>query len=169
MNLTGLRDPESILERHFVECIALARALPSEITTVLDYGSGAGFPGVPIALCRPEILVTLAESQNKKAAFLRELIRSLGITAQVHSGRAESLSVKFDCVTLRAVDHMAQAVQVAGKLVGPGGWLAPMTTVAAYSEVVAAAGSSFEWDESIALYGSDRVMAFGRRRIVQLT
>ena len=54
-NLTAIRDEEGILSRHFVECIACARALPAEIATLLDFGSGAGFPGIPIALCRPKI------------------------------------------------------------------------------------------------------------------
>jgi 16S rRNA (guanine527-N7)-methyltransferase len=69
VNLTAVRDEGGILSRHFVESIACARALPAGIATLLDFGSGAGFPGIPIALCRPEIAVTLAESQGKKAAF----------------------------------------------------------------------------------------------------
>ena len=79
VNLTAIRDEEGILQRHFVESIACARALPADITTLLDFGSGAGFPGIPIALCRPEISVTLAESQGKRAAFLHEAVRVLGI------------------------------------------------------------------------------------------
>ena len=59
VNLTAIRDEEGILRRHFVESIACARALPAGIATLLDFGSGAGFPGIPIALCRPEIAVTL--------------------------------------------------------------------------------------------------------------
>jgi 16S rRNA (guanine527-N7)-methyltransferase len=76
-NLSSVREPEAILSRHFVESIACARALPSGLSTLLDFGSGGGLPGVPIALCRPEIAVTLAESQGKKAAFLQEAVRSL--------------------------------------------------------------------------------------------
>jgi len=72
MNLTAVRDEEGILRRHFAESIVCARILPPGITTLLDFGSGAGFPGLPIALCRREIAVTLAESQGKKVAFLRE-------------------------------------------------------------------------------------------------
>ncbi len=79
INLTAIRDEEGILSRHFVECIAAAYALPEGVRTLLDFGSGAGFPGIPIALCRPEIEVTLAESQGKKAAFLREVVRELGL------------------------------------------------------------------------------------------
>src|ERR1019366_3159291 len=120
VNLTSIRDEEGILSRHLIESIACARALPAGISTLLDFGSGGGFPGIPIALCRPEIAVTLAESQGKKAAFLQEAIRVLGISAKVHSGRAETLGVQFDCVTLRAVDKMELAVQAASKLVRPG-------------------------------------------------
>src|ERR1017187_11031941 len=89
VNLTAIRSEEGILARHFVESIVCARTLPAGIATLLDFGSGAGFPGLPIALCRPEIAVTLTESQGKKAAFLSEAVRTLGISAQVHSGRAE--------------------------------------------------------------------------------
>ena len=112
VNLTAIRDEEGILKRHFVESIACARALPAGISTVLDFGSGGGFPGIPIALCRPEIAVTLAESQGKKAAFLSEAVRVLGVDANVHSGRAETLGSQFDCVTLRAVDKMEKAVHL---------------------------------------------------------
>jgi len=127
-NLTAIRDEGGILARHFVESIACARALPIGITTLLDFGSGAGFPGIPIALCRPEIAVTLAESQSKKAAFLQEAVRTLGLSAKVHSARAESLTSKFDCVTLRAVDRMPNALQAATSLIASGGWLALLTT-----------------------------------------
>jgi 16S rRNA (guanine527-N7)-methyltransferase len=117
VNLTAIRDEDGILSRHFVESIACARALPAEIRTLLDFGSGAGFPGIPIALCRPEIAVTLAESQGRKAAFLQEAVRVLGISATVHAGRAEALTTPFDCVVLRAVDRMESAVQSAAQLV----------------------------------------------------
>ena len=64
LNLTAIREPEQILQRHFIECIFAARHLPTNIHTLLDFGSGGGFPGIPIALCRPEIQVTLGESPN---------------------------------------------------------------------------------------------------------
>jgi 16S rRNA (guanine527-N7)-methyltransferase len=127
-NLTAIRDEQGILSRHFVESIACARALPPGIASLLDFGSGAGFPGIPIALCRPEISVALVESQGKKAAFLREAARTLDLPIDVHSTRAETLRAKFDCVTLRAVDQMSAAVQVATHLLASGGWLALMTT-----------------------------------------
>ena len=165
INLTAIRDEEGILSRHFVESIACARALPTGITTLLDFGSGAGFPGIPIALCRPEIDVTLAESTNKKAAFLQEAIRVLDLTAKVHSERAELLPAQFDCVTLRAVDRMELAVQAAAKLVRPGGWLALMTTRTDLSRLQAAAESSFSWTKVVPLPdGEDRLLALGERK-----
>src|ERR1017187_5721245 len=127
VNLTSIRDIDEILPRHFVESIACAQALPAGIRTLLDFGSGGGFPGIPIALCRPEMAVTLAESQGKKAAFRQEAVRVLGAPATVHSGRAETRASRFDCVTLRAVDRMEQAVAAAARLVGDRGWVALMT------------------------------------------
>jgi 16S rRNA (guanine527-N7)-methyltransferase len=129
-NLTAIRDPEEIVRRHFGESLFAARhlGLPD---TLLDLGSGAGFPGLPIALLRPEIKVTLAESQNKKAAFLREAIRTLNLpNIEVWAARAEALpaSRRFHTVTLRAVDNMEAAFPAARVRVAPGGQIALFTT-----------------------------------------
>jgi len=163
-NLTAIRDVDGILLRHFLESIVCARAIPGPVRTLLDFGSGAGFPGIPIALCRPEIAVTLAESQGKKAAFLREAARVLQIPLQVHSARAETLESTFDCVTLRAVDHMGDAIHAAVPLVVGGGWLVLLGTggeaVALRSHVPA----DTTWSDPIPLPGSiDRVLLVGRR------
>jgi len=113
-NLTAIRDPEEIVRRHFGESLFVARHL-RPCDTLLDLGSGAGFPGLPIALLRPEVQVTLAESQNKKAAFLREVIRTLNLNTEVWANRAESLppARQFRTVTLRAVDNMTAALAAA--------------------------------------------------------
>ena len=166
LNLSAARDEEVILSRHIIESIVVAYKLPQGIRTVLDFGSGAGLPGVPIALCRPEIAVTLAESQGKKAAFLLEAVRVLGISAKVHGQRAELLATRFDCVTLRAVDRMAKAVAVAGELVAPGGWLALMTTRGELAELQNAAGAGFSWSSVVQLPGGDeRLLALGERDV----
>jgi 16S rRNA (guanine527-N7)-methyltransferase len=125
LNLTAIRNTGEILRRHFVECIFCAQMLPAEIVTLLDYGSGAGFPGIPIALCRPEIRVTLAESQGKKAGFLREAVRTLSLDTEVYSGRVEEMGPGrlFDAVALRAVDRMREAIRFGAKRVAPEGWL----------------------------------------------
>jgi 16S rRNA (guanine527-N7)-methyltransferase len=163
MNLTAVRDPEQILSRHFLESIACAQALPMGIATLLDFGSGAGFPGIPVAILKSEIAVTLAESKIKKATFLREVLRTLGVSGSVHHGRAEMLNVLFDCVTLRAVDRMEQAVAAASQLVRPGGWLAAMTTELDLEKIQSAADSSFVWETPIPLPGGEqRVFFLGR-------
>lgn len=166
MNLTSVRDSDGILVRHFIESIACARALPAGIATLLDFGSGAGFPGLPIALCRPEIAVTLAESQGKKAAFLREAIRTVAMPVTVYEGRAETIHAHFDCVALRAVDKMPEAVLAAVGLVRPSGWLALMTTITDLTTLRSAA-IGFQWEREIALPGaSNRILALARRESV---
>jgi 16S rRNA (guanine527-N7)-methyltransferase len=122
LNLTALRQPEQIVQRHFAECIFAAGQIPKNTKTLLDFGSGAGFPGIPISICRPEISVTLAESQQKKAAFLKETVRGLRLKAEVFAGRVESMQDRlFDGVTLRAVDKMEAATRTAAAKVAPGG------------------------------------------------
>ena len=167
INLTAIRTEEGILSRHFVESIACGNALPGGIVSLLDFGSGAGFPGIPIALCRPELAVTLAESHGRKAAFLQEAVRVLGISSKVHLGRAETLAERFDCVVLRAVDRMPQAVQAASKLVAPKGWLALMTTGYELTGLQrSAGGAEFSWNRVVQLPGSeDRVVGLGERAV----
>jgi len=114
-NLTAIRDPEEIVRRHFGESLFAAQHLGSP-DTLLDLGSGAGFPGLPIAMLHPEIHVTLAESQNKKATFLREAVRTLSLqNVEVWAARAETLPPprQFHTVTLRAVDNMTVAIATA--------------------------------------------------------
>jgi len=164
MNLTSLRTEDGILYNHLAESIVCAKALPEGVATLLDFGSGAGLPGIPIALCRREIAVTLAESQGKKAAFLHEVVRSLGIKAKVHAGRGETLQEEFDCVVLRAVDKMQKAVAAGARLVAPGGWLALMTTATAVGELHAIAGGLFSWAEAMRLPGSEqRLLTVGHK------
>jgi 16S rRNA (guanine527-N7)-methyltransferase len=165
-NLTAIRDSEGILSRHFLESILCARSLPENVSNLLDFGSGAGFPGIPIALIRPEIAVTLAESQNKKAAFLREAVRTLNIETKVHAARAETLPTTFDCVTLRAVDNMAAAIPAAIQLLKPSGWLAILTTLDDIPSIQSTASQSTQFDwRPIETLGanSSRVLLLGQR------
>jgi 16S rRNA (guanine527-N7)-methyltransferase len=164
LNLTSLQTEGAILSRHLAECIACAKTLPVGVSTLLDFGSGAGLPGIPIALCRPEIEVTLAESQGKKAAFLQEVVRALQTTTKVHSGRAETLQARFDCVVTRAVDKMPRAVASAIRLTGEYGWLALMTTGRELAKLREAAGAEFSWGEPVRLpFADDRILALGQR------
>jgi 16S rRNA (guanine527-N7)-methyltransferase len=125
MNLTAVREPERMIERHFGESLFAAQYVPRGTLTLLDHGSGAGFPGLPIALARPEIAVTLSESMGKKAAFLREVARELPLSAQIFAGRTEDLPADrlFDCVTMRAVDRAAASIPTGAARVASGGTL----------------------------------------------
>ena len=128
-NLTAIRDPEEIVRRHFGESLFVAAHLPA-CATLLDLGSGAGFPGLPIQLARPALRVTLAESQNKKASFLREAVRTLGLSTEVWADRVENMPSDrlFEVVALRAVDNPMVALDLArGRLV-PGGLIAHLTS-----------------------------------------
>lgn len=156
INLTAVRDPEQIVRRHFAECIFAAQQLPSGIGTLLDYGSGAGFPGIPIAICRPEIGVTLAESQSKKAAFLREAVRTLELKAEVWDHRVEALPPArvFDAITLRAVDRMVHACAAAVPRLAPNGSLIVFTTHKA--ELALDQVPGIRWGTPIAIPGSDQ-------------
>ena len=130
-NLTAIRDPEEIVRRHFGESLFAGRHLDPDPQTLLDFGSGAGFPGLPIALLRPDIQVTLAESQNKKATFLREAVRTLNLpNVEVWSDRVEAMppTRQFHTVTLRAVDNMEAALPIATARIVPGGQLVLLTT-----------------------------------------
>jgi 16S rRNA (guanine527-N7)-methyltransferase len=116
INLTAIRTPEEIVRRHFGESLFAGLRLGA-CQTLLDFGSGAGFPGLPIQLLRPDVAVTVAESRSKKAAFLHEVTRSLDLPAEVWAGRVEAMppARRFDTVTLRAVDKMEAALGEAGQ------------------------------------------------------
>ena len=125
-NLTSVREPEAIVTRHFGESLFLARRVSGEeMRTAIDLGSGAGFPGIPLKIYSPHLTVTLIESQNKKATFLKEVIRKITLTdINVFSGRAEDSGVTADLVTLRAVEKFDLALTIAIRLLKPGGRLA---------------------------------------------
>jgi len=136
-NLTAIREPEEMVRRHFGEGLFAGVQLGARVSqsaTLLDFGSGAGFPGLPIQLLLPGLRVTLAESQGKKASFLREAVRTLGLTTEVWAGRVEAMPDfggmprQFDVVTLRAVDNMEQATVEARRRVKSGGWVLALTT-----------------------------------------
>lgn len=164
INLTAVRKPEEIVRRHFAESIFAAKQIPQRAKTLLDYGSGGGFPGIPIAICRPEIAVTLAESQSKKAAFLREAVRTLGLKAEVWPARVEEMEPGrvFDAVTLRAVDKMAVASKSGAERLAPRGWIAVFTTRKAEAALEEIPG--IRWDGALEIPGSQQeVLRTGHR------
>ena len=128
LNLTSVREPAQMVERHIGESFYMGHLLP-QFQTLLDLGSGAGFPGLPISLLRPESDVMLAEAHVKKAVFLREAVWMTGSHARVWAHRVEEMErdYRFDVVTLRAVDNMPNALTLAMERIEPGGTLAFFT------------------------------------------
>lgn len=111
LNLTAIRDPLEILYRHFCESMYAAVAVPIENGRLADVGAGAGFPGLPLKIVRPDLRVFLIESNLKKATFLAEVVRELGLVdAQVLVRRYEELGEEvapLDYVCSRALGEFA--------------------------------------------------------------
>ncbi len=102
LNLTSLRDLEEVVVRHYCESVLLGSQLPADSVTIADVGSGAGFPGYPIAVLRPDCNVALVESNSRKCVFLREVTRGVS-NVRVIEGRAEDLTEGFDWLVARAL------------------------------------------------------------------
>jgi 16S rRNA (guanine527-N7)-methyltransferase len=120
MNLTAIRDPVQIVRRHYCESLFLAAHLPLNIGRLVDVGSGAGFPGIPVAIVRTDVRVTLVESNRRKSVFLREAARSIP-NVRVLPVRSSELEESFDVLTARAVSleslledgvHLAERLEI---------------------------------------------------------
>ena len=200
-NLTAIRDPESIVTRHFGESLFAAQALlpayvgagapacagehsstgpspsidgaegvpdrqpPSEALDLLDIGSGAGFPGLPIKLWTPRLRTTLLESQHKKVAFLREVIRALTLTdIDVSSNRAERFAAQAELVTLRAVERFDSILPIAAARVQPRGRLALLIGESQMAKAHALA-PELDWHPPLPIpLASARVVLVGLKR-----
>lgn len=160
MNLTAVRDPEQIVQRHFGESLFAARSLLAKDSTitVADVGSGAGFPGIPMKIYARGLQSTLIESHGKKATFLREVCRGLKFTnIDVFPERAEDWKRTAELVTLRAVEKFGQVLPVAAALVAPLGRLALLIGAGQAREAEDALVGN--WSDSIAIPNSrERVL-----------
>ena len=134
-NLTAIRDPLAMVAQHLLDSLAVLPHLPlgEERGRIADAGSGAGLPGIPLALARPYWHVVLAESSGKKAAFLRQAKIELRLAnVEVHEGRIEAWRppVRFDIVISRAFAALGEFIAECRHLLAPGGMLAAMRGVA---------------------------------------
>lgn len=166
VNLTGLREPEQIVERHFGESFFVARRLiePGWCGKVIDVGSGAGFPGVPIAMWAEQGEVMLIESNSKKAAFLNEVVRALQLNnVQIVNQRAEVFRGQAELVTMRAVERFERSLPVAIRLVQAQGRLGLMIGKDQI-RVACEAGGGLDWSEPVPLPGGhSRVLLTGTK------
>jgi 16S rRNA (guanine527-N7)-methyltransferase len=123
-NLTAVRDPGEMITRHLLDSLAVLPHVSG--TSLADLGTGAGIPGIPLALARPELEVHLVDSNGKKARFLREAVRHLKLArVRVAESRVEAVEGEFDCITARAFATLADMLGWAGHLLKPEGrWLA---------------------------------------------
>jgi 16S rRNA (guanine527-N7)-methyltransferase len=167
MNLTAIREPEEIVQRHFGESFfAASHILAGEVGTAIDLGSGAGFPGVPFAIFAPQVNVTLIEAHQKKATFLRELVFSLGLkNVKVFADRGEKYPNRADIVTMRAVESFEDALPVAVNLVDMSGKVALLI---GSSQVEAAEKlcNSVKWENPVGVPESDfRTLLIGTKMV----
>jgi 16S rRNA (guanine527-N7)-methyltransferase len=125
LNLTAIDQPELVITRHFLDSLTVVFALRGRATLV-DVGSGAGFPGVPVAIACPAMRVTCVESVHKKAAFLQALRRELRLDLEVLAARDAALEQTYDAAVSRATWDPAEWLQHGGRLVRPGGVLIAM-------------------------------------------
>jgi 16S rRNA (guanine527-N7)-methyltransferase len=126
-NLTAIRDPDEMVVKHLLDSLAIH---PWVSGSLADIGTGPGLPGIPLALALPELRASLIETAGKKARFLREAVRHLGLGTRVavHDARAEQVpeSGQHDCLAARAFGTLGQILAAGGHLLKPGGRLLAM-------------------------------------------
>lgn len=135
-NLTAIREPEKMVSHHLLDSLAVAPHLQAK--RLLDVGSGAGLPGIPLALAKPDTHMTLLDSNHKKAAFLHQAVLELKLeNAEVCGERVESWQTqnRFDAIISRAFSDMGEFVRVTRHLLAPGGLFAAMKGLHPYEEI----------------------------------
>jgi 16S rRNA (guanine527-N7)-methyltransferase len=164
LNLTSIRDERQLIERHLLEGLFAALHQPAA-SSALDFGSGTGIPGIALAILNPKLAITLAESQRKKASFLREVVRTLDLrNTQVHAGRAEELPVAgFDAVWMRAVDRSEAMLPAAAILVARAGWICLLTSQLGAEAATEGLGATWQWQTTPLPLAERRVLHIGRR------
>ncbi|MDB6163024.1 MAG: gidB, partial [Xanthomonadaceae bacterium] len=138
-NLTAIRDPGEMITPHLLDSLAM-HPFVQPVGSLADLGTGAGLPGIPLALALPGLRVTLIESSGKKARFLREAVRTLGIAnARVAETRIEAFAEadRYDAITARALATLPLILELGGHLLKPGGQLLAMKGARPDDEIAA--------------------------------
>ena len=136
-NLTALKDERQMVYHHLLDSLSLTPFVPDTAKTVLDVGSGGGTPGIPLAIYRPDLAVTLVDSNSKKTAFLRQAVIELGLNnVQVITERVENIKeIQFDTIVSRAFAELGDFVRLTEQILAKNGvWLA-MKGVYPYEEM----------------------------------
>lgn len=154
-NLVSKRARTELRERHLPECVAFAESLPGGPAKVLDVGSGGGFPGLVVAILRPDLEVTLLDATRKKVEFLRSVVAELDLPVTAIHGRAEEvarteLGGSFDLVTARAVAPLERLVGWTVPFLRPGGFVYAIKGGRWEEELEAALGALRDWGAEIA-------------------
>ena len=137
--LIGPKEGDRIWDRHIANCLPITKLIPNGVS-LIDIGSGAGLPGIVIALARPDLKVTLLEPLTRRVEFLTGAIQELGLDIQIRRGKAEGEKHLFDVVTGRAVAPLPKFVEISWHLVKPGGSILAMKGAAAEQEIEAFKG-----------------------------
>lgn len=135
-NLTALRDEQTMISHHILDSLTLLPYI-EQASTLMDVGSGGGMPGIPAAVCRPDLAVTLCDANTKKTAFLQQAAIELGLdNVSVAAGRVEKLAGKqADIVSSRAFAELADFVSLTRSLPAAGGRWAAMKGVYPHAEI----------------------------------
>jgi 16S rRNA (guanine527-N7)-methyltransferase len=134
--LIGPKEGDRIWERHIANCIPITTIIPQGVR-VVDIGSGAGLPGVVIALARPDLKVTLVEPLQRRVDFLNEVVAELALDIEVIRGRAERVKKQFEVVTARAVAPLEKLMEISWHMIPKTGSLMAMKGESAADEIQA--------------------------------
>lgn len=133
LNLTRITEPEAMAVKHFADSLTLLKAVPElkQRACICDVGTGAGFPGVPLKIVRPDLQLTLVDSLRKRLIFLEGALKTLDIpeVTLIHSRAEELKNARFDVVTARAVAALPKLIGWCAPLVKPGGLFVAMKGV----------------------------------------
>jgi len=132
--LIGPKEGDRIWERHIANCIPITTII-KEGVRLADIGSGAGLPGIVIALARPDLKVTLVEPLQRRVDFLLEVVDQLKLPIQVVRGRAEAVKMQFEIVTSRAVAPLEKLIQISWHMIPRGGSLLAIKGESAQEEI----------------------------------
>ncbi len=183
INLTSITDPEGVAEKHFIDSLAVSSYLPG-CAKVLDLGTGAGFPGIPLSIASPDLRMTLIDASAKKISFVKHIIRKLGLeNVRAKHLRAEALAKclacneTFDVVVCRAFSALDHILRLSIPLLNKGGMVVAMKGNLPFDEIRACGGNEAAsqriiWNNIIMkLELSDYVLPFSKdqRSVVQIT